>query len=257
VTDFLRPLFALACIFACLPAASAEQMYVVDKLLVGIHAEKDLDSAIVKVLPTGSVLDVVERDGELALVVDAEQNKGWVDAAYLTSEAPAALRLAALETEKTALEQRVKELEAPAGAATTARAPNSDAQAQLEAITRENTDLKGKLSDERLRAGQLQTEVATLRGELRENTTPPDARIVELERAREQLERDLTRAEDAVEELTARSSLQPTAAMVPLVMREYGLSIVLLAGLLAALAFAAGMYVVDALNRRRHGGFRI
>jgi len=257
VTDFLRPLFAFVCISACLPSASAEQVYVVDQLLVGIHAEKDLASAIVKVLPTGTVLDVVERDGDLALVVDAEQNKGWVDAAYLTSEAPAALRLAALETEKTALEQRIKEIEAPTGATAAARPASSNAQAQLEAITRENTDLKAKLSDERLRAGQLQSEVATLRGELRENTTPPDARIVELERAREQLERDLMRAEDAVEELTARSSLQPTAAMVPLVLREYGLNIVLLAGLLAALAFGAGMYVVDALNRRRHGGFRI
>jgi septal ring factor EnvC (AmiA/AmiB activator) len=257
VTGLLRPLFALACIATCLPIASAEQVYVIDKLLVGIHAEKDLDSAIVKVLPTGSVLDVVERDGELALVVDAEQNKGWVDAAYLTSEKPAALRLTALEAEKAALEQRIKEFEAPAGTPATARPASSDVQAQIEAITRENTDLKGKLSDERLRAGQLQSEVATLRGELRENTTPPDARIVELERTRKQLERDLARAENAVEELTARSSLQPTAAMVPLVMREYGLSIVLLAGLLAALAFGAGMYVVDALNRRRHGGFRI
>ena len=46
-----------------LPAAVAEPAYVIDKLLVGVHEEKNLDSAIIKVLPTGTELNVIERDG--------------------------------------------------------------------------------------------------------------------------------------------------------------------------------------------------
>ncbi|MEX2479354.1 MAG: TIGR04211 family SH3 domain-containing protein [Gammaproteobacteria bacterium] len=256
MTRFLPLLIALAGVSFHLSVGAAEQVYVIDKLLVGIHEQKNLDSAIIKVLPTGSVLEVLERDGDLALVRDAEQNEGWVDTAYLTADQPAALRLAAIEAEKAAVEQQLAALE-NAGAASSAKPADGKLLEQLEAMTRENTELKGKLSDERLRAGQLQTEVAALRSELRDQTAPPDARIVELERAREQLQRELTAAQATIKEVTARASLQPTAAMIPLIVREYAAIITLIVLALLALAFGAGAYVVDVMNRRRHGGFRI
>ena len=100
--------FLLVCTW---PAQAAETAFVIDRLLVGVHEEKNLDSAIVKVLPTGTELEVLERDGELAYVAEPGGAKGWVDAAYLTDEQPAQLRIPELEREKAALEQRVKELE--------------------------------------------------------------------------------------------------------------------------------------------------
>lgn len=263
MTRYLRLLIALASVNFPLSVVAAETVYVIDKLLVGIHEQKNLDSAIVKVLPTGSVLEVLERDGDLALVRDTEQIEGWVDTAYLTDEQPAALRLAAVEqekaaveAEKAAVEQRLAALE-NADAAASAGPADGKLLEQLEAMTRENTELKGKLSDERLRAGQLQTEVAALRSELRDQTAPPDARIVELERARERLQRELTAAQAKIKEVTARSSLQPTAAMIPLILREYAAIITLLMLVLLVAAFGAGAYVIDVINRRRHGGFRI
>ncbi|MEQ8662505.1 MAG: hypothetical protein RLW62_16950, partial [Gammaproteobacteria bacterium] len=242
---------------AWLNLAGAETMYVIDQLLVGIHAEKNLDSAIVKVLPTGTVLDVLERDGELARVSGPEGVEGWVDAAYLSAKKPAALRLAELEAEKVALEARLAAAATDGAAAPAATPPDSELAEQVAALTRENTELKGKLSDERLRAGQLQTEVAALRDELRESASPPDARIVELERARDTLRNELEKAEDAVAELSARSSLQATSAMVPLVLREYATLILIGLGLVVALSFGGGIFLVDFLNRRRHGGFRV
>lgn len=252
----LRLLIVLASVSVQLPVVAAETVYVVDKLLVGIHEQRNLDSAIIKVLPTGSVLEVLERDGDLALVKDADQIEGWVDTAYLTTEQPAVLRLAAVEAEKAALEQRLDAIE-QAGGSPSAEPAKGELLEQLEAMTRENTELKGKLSDERLRAGQLQTEVAGLRGELRDQTTPPDARIVALERARQQLQRELSAAQATIKEVNARASLQPTAAMIPLILREYAAIIALIVLALVALAFGAGAFVVDVVNRRRHGGFRI
>lgn len=252
-----RRLSLLFTLCACALGARAEQVYVIDQLLVGIHAEKNLDSPIIKVLPTGSVLEVLERDGDLARVSDGEDAEGWVDAAYLTSDEPAALRLAALEGEHAALEERLAELTSTAAAGAPAASPSGETPPQLDQLTRENTELKAKLSDERLRSGQLQGEVAQLRAELREQGAPPDARIVDLERTRERLERELARAEETVQELNTRASLEPTSAMVPLVWREYGTIILLLGLVLTGLAFGAGAYAIDALNRRRHGGFRI
>jgi SH3 domain protein len=234
-----------------LPAAAAEEVYVIYELLVGVHAEKDLDSAIVKVFPTGTRLEVLERDGELARIQGPEDISGWVDGAYLTAQPPAKVRLTALEAEKAALEQR---LAAAAGAAPGA---DPDVAGQLEAVTRENTELKAKLSDELLRAGQLQSEVTSLRAELRENTTPPDARIVEIERERETLKGELEDARDQISELETRGSLTATSAMVPLVLEAYTWPLVITLLVLLALAFGAGIYVVDVLSRRRHGGFRI
>ena len=48
--------------------AAAETAYVGDRLLLGIHETKTLDSAIIKLLPSGTAVDLLERDGPLARV---------------------------------------------------------------------------------------------------------------------------------------------------------------------------------------------
>lgn len=263
MSAYLRTLAFLA-LYCCQPLVAAENAFVIDKLLVGVHEGKDLDSAIIKVLPTGTQLEILKREGELAYVADPEQTKGWVDAAYLTAERPAALRALELEKEKTALEQRIKQLEAQpgapaaaAGAAAGASAAAGDANGQVDALTRENTELKGKLSDERLRSGELQTEVAGLRAEVKNSSAPPDARVLELEHARDDLQAELAAVREQLGEFEARTNLNDSAALLPLVVRDYSTWILLALAVIIALAFAGGAYAIDFLSRRRHGGFRI
>lgn len=240
-------------------AAVADTAFVIDRLLVGIHETKETDSAIVKVVPTGTQLEVIKRDGDIANVREPGGASGWVDAAYLSPEPPARLRVAALEKSKGALEARLKQLEQAAhgGAPAAARSVVEPASAEIDTLTKENTDLKGKLSDEKLRAETLQTEASTLRAQVKSTALPPDARIVELERSRDELEQTLEDAQQKLAEYGARTSLDDTATLLPLVLREYAKSIVLIALVLAALAFGTGLYVADILNRRRHGGFRL
>ncbi|MBK6657285.1 MAG: hypothetical protein IPG43_03615 [Proteobacteria bacterium] len=139
-----------------------------------------------------------------------------------------------------------------------AGAPVSDAaSAEIDNLTKENTDLKGRLSDEKLRAETLQTEVSSLRAQVKSTAVPPDTRLVELERSRDDLERDLEDARAKLAEYAARTSLDDVAALVPVVLREYAKSLVLLTVVLLALGFGAGVYLLDFLNRRRHGGFRV
>lgn len=248
-TLFVVFLFAAA-------GAKAQTSYVIDRLLVGVHEEKNLDSAIIKVLPTGTVLKVIERDGELALVEDPDKVRGWVDAAYLTEDTPAVLRVAALEREKLELQTALEQAKTASPAATAAPATGADAT-EINQLTKENTELKAKLSDERLRAGKLQSEAAALRAQVDSSAAPPDARIIELERERERLASELATTTRENRELSARASLKSTAALVPLVLREYLTAAIILVLLLLAAGFGAGLYVVDVLNRRRHGGFRV
>jgi len=253
----IRPLLTVLLLTSAWLVAAAPS-YVIDKLLVGVHEQKNLDSAIIKVLPTGTRLEVIERDGELALVEDAGKVRGWVDAAYLTEDAPAALRVASLEKENRALNKQLDSLrKSAANSAPAATGSSADSAAEVNALTNENTELKGKLSNELLRAGKMQSELATLRAKVENHSAPPDARVVELEREREKLAEDLEEAKSAIDELSARASLKATSAMVPLVLKAYFTPIALGGLLLLALAFGAGIYVVDVLNRRRHGGFRV
>ena len=252
---FLPPLF----LFACGAASAAESAYVIDKLLVGIHESKDTDSAILKVVPTGTKLDVIKREGDVANVSEPGGASGWVDAAYLSKDPPAQLRVVELEKAKAALEEQLKHIEqASRGGPPMAGAPVVEgAVAEIDGLTKENTDLKGKLSDEKLRAETLQTEVSALRAQVKSTSEPPDARVVELERSRDELEQDLEDAQHKLTEYAARASLDDTAALVPVVLREYAKSVVLLLLVLVAVGFGVGVYVFDLINRRRHGGFRI
>jgi hypothetical protein len=99
--------------------------------------------------------------------------------------------------------------------------------------------------------------VSSLRAQVKSTAVPPDTRLVELERSRDDLERDLEDARAKLAEYAARTSLDDVAALVPVVLREYAKSLVLLTVVLLALGFGAGVYLLDFLNRRRHGGFRV
>ena len=228
---------------------AAETVFVVDKLLVGVHQEKDLNSAIIKVLPTGSKLQVLGREGEIARVKDSAGVVGWVDVAYLMPEPPAAAQLAQLKQDKQALADRLKALEAARGKA-------GEAPGKVDVLTNENTELKSQLSAQKLKSGELETELIRLRKSVAGATVGGNSVAAELQTANLKLTEELTQAKQALLELRAQgvtegslSGVGSAIAFSPLVLG--------VAGLLVAASFAAGIYLVDYLNRRRHGGFRV
>lgn len=242
----------LLLVVLCMPRVlAAEAAFVIDKLLVGVHKEADLNSAIVKVLPTGTELSVLTRKGELAQIKDPEGVTGWVDAAYLMKEPPAASQLAQLKQEKISLTERLRKLE------TTTKSGKAGAAdlAKVDALTNENTDLKSQLSAQKLKNGELEEELKALRKtvggaaggsvagelqsanlELRKNLDAAQARLVELEAE--------LASSSAAGRLAADARTTPWWAWLALV-------------LLLAAAFAGGAWLTDWLARRRHGGFRI
>lgn len=227
----------------------AETVYVIDKLLVGVHQDRDLNSAIVKVLPTGTALEVLSRDGELAEIKDPEGTQGWVDAAYLMSEVPAQLRVTGLSDENAKLK---KEL-----ANSSNGAPTSTGNADRDTLTKENTDLKGKLSAEKLQVGELQAKVAVLETRVANHqTTPADTIIADLEGQNKKLARELEASMQANHQLEATQGDSPLPAM-PVVINAISTPTIVAIIIAILLAFGAGIYTMDFLSRRRHGGFRI
>ncbi|MBM4227653.1 MAG: TIGR04211 family SH3 domain-containing protein [Gammaproteobacteria bacterium] len=249
---FLARLALLASsVIACAPLLAAENAFVIDKLLVGIHESEDLTSAIVKVLPTGSKLDVMVRKGEKAKVKDADGIVGWVDAAYLMPEPPAAAQLEQLKRDKEALANRLKTLES-------GKAKPGDDGGRVDALTNENTDLKSQLSAQKLKTSELESEISTLRKAASAPSGGGDSSMdAELRKANLELTQSLEEAEDKIEALEEQISGNASAgavttaasALSPLV---GGVFLVLLVA-----SFIGGVYLTDHLNRRRHGGFRV
>ena len=234
-----------------LPAFAADTAYVIDKLLVGLHQHRDLNSAIVKVLPTGTKLEVVERDGELALVKDPTGSRGWVDSAYLMEEAPAGVKVSQLNKEVADLRQK---LSAAKGTA----AGSGVSSEQRDKLAKENTELKRKLSAEKLKIQELQTNVGKLQSKVAaHSTTPADTIIEDLESTNLELSRDLERAIQRSHKFESELDKVQGLPRRPIVVESFSSAVLGSIGFALLLAFGGGLYFMDYLNRRRHGGFRV
>ena len=187
------------CAWACQPAA-AETAYVTDSLRLGLHAASDTNDRPFDNLLSGTAVEVLERNTNYARVRLEDGREGWVKAAYLVTEKPAAARVLELESEIDSLQ----------GAVAQARTAQTAAQHELARLTAELQETTGS-------AETIEETIERLRAENREYQERFDA---------------------------YRHTL-PLLWVMPAIV------VALVAG------FLAGLWWLDALIRRRHGGFRV
>lgn len=256
-------------------ARAAETVYVTDKLLVGVHADKTVDSPILKVFPTGTVFEVLKRDGDFAQVKGPGGITGWVDANYITTDQPAAAVVQMLETQNRQLVENVKtaeakatDLEAKLKAAPVAGGANKPANdQQIDKLRKDNDDLQKALNAERGKIADLQLQINKLKSQPPPtgnggDKTALDRLQLENEELRQALKSARAQASEASENSAGNAagdvSSLFSSAMGPLLAlggspKVWG--IVLLVLLLGS--FGGGVYFTDYLQRKRHGGFRL
>ncbi len=223
--QFLTLVLGISCI-----QAQAETVFVIDRLLVGVHKEKALDSEILKVFPTGTQLEVLERIDDLAKIKGPEDITGWVDASYLTSKKPA---LVLLEETRAELERLKRETPPP--------------DSQLE---EDNERLKQQAASERLKAAELQAQLSRLQNHLEQSDDENDVELSDLQAQNRHLLATLQQQQT--------NSLARYADIGRHLLNDVQNLYYLLALLLCfVLAFLCGLQFMDWLQRRRHGGFRI
>ena len=205
----LIKLTGIALLLAGAGPARAETLFVTDSLNIGLHSEADIDSPITGLVPGGTALTVLARNGELAEVRAANGPSGWIDGRYLVTEKPARARARELEIETQRLRAELASL----------RSANSSP-----ASPADNGQLAARLNAQRLKAAELTARLTELKN-----------RLVATE------QRAATAAGPG--DLTAGLANWKTPAIVGLVM--------LIIGMLG------GACLLDWLNRRRHGGFRL
>jgi len=82
------------------PEGVAQKRFVSDKLVLNVYAEPDQGSARIETIQTGDAVEELERSGSLVRVRLEDGREGWVGASYLTSDAPAIVRLRELQRQQ-------------------------------------------------------------------------------------------------------------------------------------------------------------
>ena len=89
------------------PEPIAQKRFVSDKLVLNVYAEPDQGSARIETIQTGDAVEELERSGNLVRVRLHDGREGWVGASYLTSDAPAIVRLRELQRQQPSPAPRV------------------------------------------------------------------------------------------------------------------------------------------------------
>ena len=252
----------LLLIITCLSTvARAETGYVVDRLMVGLHADKALDSAIIKVIATGTELKIIDRDGGLVLVEDPDGDTGWIDNTYLMNEQPARQLLQDVQEKNDRLEVelenaklQINEQEERLGQAIKTDTPQLDPK-QIKVLSQENATLNQQFKEERLKTGELQARITELRNRMAQTENIDidtfENRIKQLEQENQLLGQQL-KANDIN---TLETAIAPLKNGI--VSNIDWRSLLVIIAVVLIIGIVTGGFLLDYLNRRRHGGYRI
>ena len=231
--------------------AGAETVYVADRFEIGVHDNTNIDSAIVAVIPSGTPLTVVDRNGEFVEVNTPDGVRGWVDTRYVVSDKPS---VALLEEHDAKLQDAVRSLGA--------------ARAEVEVLRQRVTELQRDAATAAHNSPGITKSVSLVANE---DTT----KLKDAERALENLAQENQQLKIHIADLQAiQTASAKSAAESEATEKHEGRESIwqgpvrneartwtpwqwLLFGSILLLAFAAGGYAVDWGSRRRHGGFRV
>jgi hypothetical protein len=243
-------------LFLSLPASIfAETAYVTDKLMAGIHQNNTTDSVIIKVIPTGTQLEILKQEGKLTQIKDPEGVTGWINNRFLvnTPPAPSLLNQAEerankLENELEIARSKIKELVTGNPAQNTGGAPEA-----LALLKKENTELKQQSKSAQLKVGELQANLAELRNQMSQVSSDAAMakKIDQLNKEKSTLEKQLDAMQSDSESNTNNTTMQANTNKISWSNVLISFCITLIVGV------AIGAYLLDLANRRRHGGFRI
>ena len=255
-------------------AASAETLYVTDRVLVGLHQAPDEASPLTGSLPSGTAVEALETREGFTRVRAPDGKTGWMSSGYLVAQQPATAEVDTLQARQEKLQAELKslreklakterELQVRRDELSNARTTIRDLKKKADRPAAPGVDTK--MAKELAAANQ---EIENLKQQLAKATAAASERRAEPPKPGDQaaLSERLQNLEEENAALRSRieiavANLQgqhvPTAeemAMVrPAVPGWYwGLALLLLiAGVVIGISW------MDYRNRQRHGGFRI
>lgn len=254
----------------------AEKRYVTDRILLGIHEEADETSTLVKSVPSGTELEVLETDEGFVKVRLNDGTEGWASSGFIMKNAPETRKydILANQYEKTTQEldeikkdmvKKDRELQIRrdqvSNAKTTIRElkkrsgnDGKDEKGGNEVVV--DPEIENKLSVSLEEIAKLKLQITELEKKAIPKVDVDKKQIIdELKQVKEQNKTMQTRVEVALAHLNGERMPTPEelASIRPQFPAWYWglLAVMLLVGIIA------GLFVMDHRFRQRHGGFRI
>ena len=216
-------------IFITSVVVHAEVAYVTDKIKIGLHQEPSNESPIIKLVPSGTKLNIIERENDLIYAEEPEGVRGWINNQNILNSKPGRAKVIELETVNKELEKKIQTLQ----------------NKSEKSIS--NEELEKKLDAERLKVGELQVELTNIKSKAGniESNEKLLADINHLKNANKQLINQLESSgivsdENGNQISSKNSSLKFMSFMIIFIFGVIG-----------------GILILDFINRRRHGGFRV
>ncbi len=169
----LKTLFTLL----LLTATSLQAAHITDKLLVGLYETADNNTKPLKVIPSGTPLDVLKTDGSYSLVRLGDGAEGWIKSTYITAEKPAKAQLLELQAKAGELKQKLQQAEEKLQGITPAAASSED-----------NSKVRQELEATTTKLALAESEIEKLRIELAANQRKIEAQEKALSNARQEAE---------------------------------------------------------------------
>ena len=223
-------LYTLVCII-WIPSAIvlAEIAYVTDEVNIGLHKEPTNESPIIKLVPSGTKLNIIERENDLIHVEDPEGVRGWINTQNILNNKPGKTKINELKITNKELQEKIKILEK--------KSMKLGSQG----------DLEQKLNSERLKVGELQVELTNIKSRSG-NTETSDKLLADIEQLKSVNKQLIDQFESVgINRENSLSSIEPQK-------EPLSFSIFLI---IFIFGIAGGILILDYINRRRHGGFRV
>ena len=271
-------IFALALLTPL--CASAKTYYVTDKVLVGVYEKADTDSKLLKVIPTGTPLEILERSSKYARVRTSDGLIGWLDSTYTIDHKPAqhvVLELAdkqkqtqqelnAANKQVTALEKEIKQLKIQHRTSANDSKSSGDTKALVADLKKRDTELKS--AKEQLTI--LKNELASLHQQIDKQATSTEAEkklratIDSLNKQLSEKNQTITSLEQRIQNVMQTLSGNPDAVpatpgqgLLKNIPADSYLWILVAAVCALILGFLIAYLVVQRHSSRSHGSFRI
>ena len=250
--------------------AMAEKTYVTDRILLGIHTEADETSTLIKSVPSGTEMEVVEKTEGFVKIKLPDGTVGWVSSGFVMDQPPTSRKYDVLAHEFEKTTEQLDKLKADN------KKLDRELQVRRDQVSNANTTIKelkkraktngtevvadaeieNKLKQALAEVDSLKENIADLKAKEKPEMNIDKAKLyAELESVKEENKVMHTRIDIAVAHLNGKRIPTPEelASISPDFPGWYWglLTVVLILGIFA------GLFIMDYHFRRRHGGFRI
>ncbi|HEY5602080.1 MAG TPA: TIGR04211 family SH3 domain-containing protein [Gammaproteobacteria bacterium] len=89
----------------------AESIYITDKISIDVHSEKFAQGDLTKSLPSGTLVEVLQRDQGYTQIRTRDNFEGWVESKYLTNEKPTQIDYLQLAVKYRAAQDKIQDYE--------------------------------------------------------------------------------------------------------------------------------------------------